>query len=173
MKISIRIKKPSRWSKNYLAEALKEKGLEGEYTEGEIDPNTEVLVANYLSSEELEVLTKLKGVVIPTAGTEGIDIKGLEAKDIKIYQDKSIISQGVVEYFLDNIRRLSCKSLKKYFNQKNIGLLGFGNIGKRVYIALKDYDCRFWVIRRKPMKLFNKIVYCNDLDGLDRVIGGM
>ena len=116
MKTSIRIKTPSRWNRNYLVEALKEKGLEGDYAQGKIDPNTEVLVTNYLSNEELERLTKLKRLVIPTSGTEGININELEARGIKTYQDKSTILRGVVEYFLDNVRRLSGESLEKYFD---------------------------------------------------------
>lgn len=170
MKTSIRIRPPSRWNRNYLAEALKKEGLEGEYTLGEIDINTEVLVTNHLSNKELEKLTKLKGLVIPTSGTEGIDIKGLKAKCIGICQDKSVISQGVVEYFLDNMNRLFEESLGEYFDKKNVGLLGFGNVGERIYEALKKYNCQFWILKNKPMKPLDKVVYCSGLGGLDRVL---
>ena len=68
------------------------------------------------------------------------------------------------------MERLTEGLLEEYFDKKNIGLLGFGNIGKGIYGALRNYNCRFWIIRKKPMKTLDKVVYCNDLDGLCRVL---
>jgi len=170
MKITIRINAPSRWKKNYLVEALKKSGIRGEYTRRKINPRTEVLITNYLSNNELKNLSNLKVLIIPTSGTEKIDLKAVKKKGILIHQDKSRISQGVVQYFLDKVRKMSGVPLDKYFLGKNVGLLGFGNIGRRIYFALKNYDCKFWIIKKRPFNPSKKIVYCSSLNGIDKVL---
>ena len=48
--------------------------------------------------------------------------------------------------------------------------MGFGNVGGGIHAALKKYNCQFWIIRKRPIKLFDKIVYCKDLKGIERVL---
>ncbi len=169
MKTSIRIKAPSKWRENYIVEALKDNGVVANYTQRVIDPNTEILVTNYLSNDDLRKLPNLRALIIPTSGTEEIELEKVKERGISIYQDKSVISKGVIQYFLDNIRKLAGTTLEEYFDKKNVGLLGFGNIGKEIYSALSDYNCKFWILKETPLNPLEKVAHSGGLEGLEKV----
>ena len=85
------------------------------------------------------------------------DILGYEMKknspkitfgdSVKIIQDKSIVALGVVDYVYDQLKRFSNGEIKKYLEGKKIGLLGFGNIGRRIYKKFASNGCSWEIIR--------------------------
>ena len=151
-RVLVRIKPSSKWPKNYLLESLKRIGIKSVLYINWGDPiddneNVRILVSNNISNEELDKLPKLKYIIIPTSGTEGLDLNEIKNKGIKIIQDKSIVALGVVDYVYDQLKRFSNGEIKKYLEGKKIGLLGFGNIGRRIYKKFASNGCSWEIIR--------------------------
>jgi len=171
VKVSIRIKSPSMWDRNYLIEAIKKRRIGAEFVDKSLPKGTEVLVTNYLSKDELSNLPRLKSIIIPTSGTENIPMSELISRRIKIYQDKSITSRGVVGYALDMLQKISGGRIDCLLKNKTIALLGFGNIGKGLYKRLSEYGPKFMIIRLNlEEKLPANVIFQGGLQDLDIVL---
>jgi hypothetical protein len=93
MKTLIKIKIPSKWKKNYLIDVLKKKRVEGKYVEKNIDPNTELLVSNYLTKEEMNSLLRLKYLILPTSGTDGVPLEEIKKEILKYFKIKKLFQK--------------------------------------------------------------------------------
>lgn len=149
MKIGTRILKPRRWKEDFLTHALIGEGIPKEYILTNMESDVEILVSNFLSVEELNRLKKLNCLIIPTGGIDGICIKDVLDKRIKIYHDPSITSRGVAKYTADKLEYLLGNEVVDFMGAAKVGLLGFGNVGGQVYEALKNYECNFEAFTRK------------------------
>jgi phosphoglycerate dehydrogenase-like enzyme len=152
MTYQLRIKKPRVWTKNYLKDELLKKGLDRASFNEVLNPNIEVLVTNYLSDDELNSLSKLKVVIIPTAGVENICIKSLLEGGIKVIHDPRISSRGVGMYTLDNLKKLNAFTKKKI----SVLILGNGNVALEVYGHLKGLVGNFSFFGRRDNDLINE-----------------
>lgn len=170
MKTTIRIKAPLRWQRNYLVDALKKEKINGKYTKNKIEVDTELLISNYLTTNELNSLSRLKYLIIPTSGTEGFPIEQIKKREVEIFQDKKVISNGVTHYLIDNLRKLSGTSLEKYLKNKQIGLLGFGYVGKSIYESLKIYGSKFLIFKRTPIQFPENAGLFYGLRGLSKIL---
>lgn len=174
MKIVVRIIPPSKWKRNYLLNHIKKHKLNEMVFPTNSRFNLEVkdadvLVSNKLTRGELKLARKLKFLIIPTSGTENIDLIKVAKQRITILQNKDIIAKAVASYTLNNLKKIINQSLKDFLNNKRIGILGFGSIGKSLVINLSEYNCRFLIIKRKDIKNTKKRYKLYFISGLNKI----
>jgi len=156
MDIFTRIKTPSKWKRNYLVDAMKERKISTNYsTKGELNKSVGLLITNYLSEEELKSLKNLRHIIIPTSKTENLPIEKIKKRKIKIYQNKEIIAKGVANYTMDNLKKIIPGNMNKFLEGKTVTLLGFGSIGKLLHNSLKKYEGAINIVRKKPSSKTN------------------
>ncbi len=128
----------------------------------------------YIDKEVIESAPKLKMIQRTGVGTDTIDILCLKQKGIPVYVNPGINSSSVAEHavllMLALLRKLvmvdtSVKSGKwnkndigfecSSLNGKVIGLIGIGNIGKKVAQIVRSFGVT--VLYYNPYKLSNKI----------------
>lgn len=143
MKIRIRIVKPQRWKEDFLTDVLIKEGFPREYFSTNIEEDVEILVSNCLSVEELNTFPKLKHIIIPTSGIEGVCIRSIKEKKINIHHDYSITSRAVAGYVSNKLEFVLEEQFAYFMKGSTIGFLGFGNVGREIYKALKHFDCNF------------------------------
>lgn len=173
-RVMVRIKSPLRWQKNYIVDALKSINLPAtkyvKYNETiSRDDNIEVLISNTFTREDFVSLPRLRHIIIPTSGIDGVDLEEAHQRGIDIVQDKRISSEGVVDYVYDQLRKFSRGDIKKYLKGKTVGLLGFGNVGRGIYERLASNKCSWYVVRERKDRDKKTIKYFG-LESIDEVI---
>ena len=102
--------------------------------------DTEVLFIRSTTSVDKALLknTKIKIVGSATAGIDHLDIKYLNNKDIKWFCAEGSNSLSVVNYVMSVICYLKSENL---FNINNsVGIVGYGNIGKKLKFVLDSFS---------------------------------
>jgi len=137
-----------------------------------------------IDKEVIEAATKLKMVQRTGVGTDTIDLNTLKEKSIPVYVNPGINSVSVAEHtillILAVLRRLSqvnagikagkwgkndvgieCRSL----SNKTVGIIGMGNIGKKVVKMLKPFGVKILYYSRSRLPEIEEkgllIQYCD------------
>lgn len=120
---------------------------------------------NY-NSKTLENSKNLKAISRVGVGIDSIDQKYLGIKKIKIIKLTNELSSSVAELFLtlilNSLRKISQnnESLRKGFwkpimgnnlSNKNIGIIGYGKIGKKLNKYLKLFNCNIFIFEKKKI----------------------
>ncbi len=127
---------------------------------------------------------KLKGIIIPYTGHNGIDLDEMRKHNLKLFvtptRSKYVAEKAIsltltligrVIEFHDLIKkgnwanrnsssRIPWVSIQK----KKIGLFGYGRIGRMIHRMLKGFDCQFYTIDRN--KEYNDISLVKNLEDL-------
>ena len=104
--------------------------------------DTEALFIRSTTSVDKDLLknTKIKIVGSATAGIDHLDIKYLNTKNIKWFCAEGSNSLSVVNYVMSAICYLKRENL---FNiNDNVGIVGYGNIGKKLKFVLDTFSIR-------------------------------
>lgn len=114
-------------------------------------------------------------------GTDNIDQLAFKKK-IKIYKTSKEPSIAVAEFVICQILVTLKKSILNHANvknkkwekvqgtllsNKNIGIIGYGNIGKKLHKLLKPFNCTFSIYDQKINKYKNKKILINLLKKSD------
>ena len=120
-----------------------------------------------------KILKKAKNLQVISrcgTGTDNIDKIALKKK-IKIYKTEKEPSTAVAEFVVCQILITLKKSILNHNNvknkkwkkvqgsllsNKNIGIIGYGNIGKKLHKLLKSFNCKFNIYDPKIDKYKNK-----------------
>ncbi len=131
-----------------------------------------------------KILKKAKNLqVISRCGTgiDNIDKVALKKK-IKIYKTEKEPSTAVAEFVVCQILITLKKSILNHNNvknkkwkkvqgsllsNKNIGIIGYGNIGKKLHKLLKSFNCTFSIYDQKMDRYKNKKILTNLLKKSD------
>ena len=160
--------------------------------------DVDMLFGGYISEEILETAKKLKCLQVPWTGVDNLDFSLLKKYKLTVCNSHSnslVVAEHAVALMFDAAKKLSyhdrylrqgiwnrpssVNSLsltpfsRKIFNS-NIGIIGFGNIGRDIHRLLSGFSCNFKVFNRtlKKMKLSNTIFYniddiLNELETID------
>ena len=118
--------------------------------------------------EVLSALEKLVCIIRIGVGTENIDLSYAKERNIKIFTTKELLSNSVAELIVYHILFLSRNMMSVYESHKpkwirsygnliygkNIGLIGYGNIGKKIYEILLSFKPNNFLIYDKK-KIIN------------------
>lgn len=152
----------------------------------------DVLIPNARIKIDKKILCKainLKVIYQPSIGHDHIDLKTLSKLNIKfdsIGKDKNFLSKQWTTAEHTVMLILSCiKNLKKMFNdlenfswdnrrylikdlnQMSVGIIGFGNIGSKVFKLLKNFKCSIYIYDPYVSKSkIGKKHYCKTLKEL-------
>ena len=101
--------------------------------------DTEALFIRSTTSVDKALLknTKIKIVGSATAGIDHLDTKYLNTKDIKWFCAEGSNSLSVVNYVMSAICYLKRENL---FINDNVGIVGYGNIGKKLKFVLDTFS---------------------------------
>ena len=113
--------------------------------------DAEIITANYvdITKEVIEALPKLKYVIVPAVGYDWVDAEYAATKGIKVINCPTFVTLSVAEHALALMFALAKRineatsDLKSgdwdtakfrgiQLNGKNLGLIGYGNIGKMI-----------------------------------------
>jgi erythronate-4-phosphate dehydrogenase len=105
----------------------------GRYISNEMLKETDILVVRSITNvnEDLLADTNVKFVGTATIGTDHIDKEYLKSRNIYFADAAGCNSFSVAEYFIAALTDQFTK-MKKTFEDKKIGIIGFGNIGTKV-----------------------------------------
>jgi lactate dehydrogenase-like 2-hydroxyacid dehydrogenase len=129
----------------------------------------------------------LKGIIIPYTGHNGIHLGDMRKHHLKLY-----VTPTRTKYVAEKVMALTLALMGKvtYYHRlmkqgdwaerntdqrvpwvslqnKKIGFLGYGRIGKKVHQFLKPFDCEFYTIDRQ--KVYQEIHLVKDLEALIQV----
>ncbi len=129
--------------------------------------NSDAVIAGRLTAEEIETTEKLKAVIVPFTGLNNFPIDVINKKNIKLYNTHAnapyvaehavalaLALLGKVTEFQDDLKKGVWNRTKEAddmwtsIRRKNIGILGYGHIGKYIAKYLKAFDCRIVGFRR-------------------------
>ena len=126
-----------------------------------------------------------KGISKYGVGTDKIDINAAEKLKIKIINCPGINSRTVAEHvfglllsYKKNIHREYIKTREgnwprflgsEIFDSK-FGVLGFGNIGKRVAYLAKSFGCKVYCYDKMNNKKDNDFTFCNSIEELFQIV---
>ncbi|WP_455142968.1 2-hydroxyacid dehydrogenase [Candidatus Hodarchaeum mangrovi] len=160
----------------------------------EILPDLNILVAYKINRETLEKAKKLSHIQVPWTGVESLDFNLLkEFPNITVSNSHSnslAIAEHAVALFLAAAKRIVYSDRKMrigdwgsrydesdgvWINQKILGVIGYGSIGKRVARIMKrGFNCTIYAIKRSleensdPEELCDFLGTINDLSKLLR-----
>lgn len=123
------------------------------------------------NSKTLNNLKNIKAISRVGVGVDSLDQKYLNSKKIKIIKLSNELSNSVAELFLGLILISLRKILPNYqllkkgvwkpivgnnLTNKNIGIIGYGKIGKKLKKLLKVFDCNIFIFEKKKIKNIKK-----------------
>ncbi|MEJ5306937.1 MAG: NAD(P)-dependent oxidoreductase [candidate division WOR-3 bacterium] len=142
--------------------------------------NIEGVICNSLFLyNDIENFKNLKFIQLTSAGFDRVPLEYIKKKRIKIFNAKGVYSIPIAEMVILKILEIYKKSRKfekaqtkhkwekirdlEELSDKNIGILGFGDIGKEIAKRLKPFGVRIFVcdIKKSINNLIEKF-YCFD-----------
>jgi lactate dehydrogenase-like 2-hydroxyacid dehydrogenase len=193
MKILFLNKLSEDWEEQY--KKLKEEFPEVEFIVNE-DPKervnvlkqTDAVISGRLTAEEIEISPGLKAVIVPFTGLNNFPVDIITKKNIKLYNTHAnapfvaehavalaLTLLGKIVLFQDDLKKGIWNRTKEAddmwnsIREKNIGILGYGHIGRNIAKYLKVFDCYIIGFSRKTDiksdDLANEII-----DNIDEVI---
>ena len=118
------------------------------------------VIAGRLTAEEIDSVDKLKAVIVPFTGLNNFPIDIINKKNIKLYNTHAnapfvaehavamaLALMGKVVEFENDLKKGKWNRTKEAddmwtsIRNKNIGILGYGHIGKYIAKYLKAFDC--------------------------------
>jgi len=122
--------------------------------------NSDAVIAGRLTAEEIESSENLKAVIVPFTGLNNFPIDTINKKNIKLYNTHAnapfvaehavamaLALMGKVVEFENDLKKGKWNRTKEAddmwtsIRNKNIGILGYGHIGKYIAKYLKAFDC--------------------------------
>ena len=122
--------------------------------------NSDAVIAGRLTAEEIESSENLKAVIVPFTGLNNFPIDTINKKNIKLYNTHAnapfvaehavamaLALLGKVVEFENDLKKGKWNRTKEAddmwtsIRNKNIGILGYGHIGKYIAKYLKAFDC--------------------------------
>ncbi|RME89012.1 MAG: hypothetical protein D6767_09235 [Candidatus Hydrogenedentota bacterium] len=95
-----------------------------------------------ITKDTLLKLPRLKKVGLVSTGTDNIDFHALQEKDIQLYTAKGINSTAVRDYVIQAFFSF-CLHYNIHPQSIQVGIVGYGNIGKKVARFLENTSIRF------------------------------
>ena len=113
-----------------------------------------------LINEKLLLSSNIKWIGSATAGIDHIDIKFLESKNINWFNAQGCNAYSVCNYVLSSLYEL--KKDKIYKNTDMLGIVGYGNIGKRLKSILDNLNIKNVVydpfIKNKSLSMIDELL---------------
>ena len=128
---------------------------------------SDAVIAGRLTAEEIESAEKLKAVIVPFTGLNNFPIDLINKKNIKLYNTHAnaqfvaehavamaLALMGKVVEFENDLKKGKWNRTKEAddmwtsIRNRNIGILGYGHIGKYLAKYLKAFDCYIIGFRR-------------------------
>lgn len=108
--------------------------INGREINNELLKNADLLLVRSITNVNENLLdnSKVKFVATATIGTDHVDMEYLKSKNILFADAKGCNAYSVAEYVLCAITNIYYKH-KQTFENKKIGIVGYGNIGTKVY----------------------------------------
>ena len=149
MLIGVKLRNPRTWVHTNFGQELSKRLNAAFYGLNEIiNPQTELLVTNDISEAELAKLPKLIAVICPTSGREGIPINELRSRGIAVYINADQVGQCVAAYAEHHILAFMRHEKPNFLDGKKIIILGYGNVGSRVFKKLAAHGGEYIIVRR-------------------------
>lgn len=145
----------------------------------------EVVVCNNLFLyNDISKFNKLKAVQLTSAGVDRVPLNYIKENKIKLYNAKNVYSVPMAEWVVLKILEIYKKSKIFWKNQenhtwkkerelfeltnKNIGIIGFGDVGIEVSKRLKAFGTNITAINRSKVdsKYIDKYVPLSELDNV-------
>ena len=133
----------------------------------------EIILIRMDNNLKYDKKTKIRYILCPTTATEHIDDKFFSNKKIKIFTLKNYTKflqniRATIEFtiflilfYLRNINKKPSRhtnnNIAHEIYKKNIGLIGFGRIGKRVYQILKSFNANLKVYEKSKFHKSKKL----------------
>lgn len=128
---------------------------------------SDAVIAGRLTAEEIGSAEKLRAVIVPFTGLNNFPIDVIKKKNIKLYNTHAnapyvaehavalaLALLGKVVEFENDLKKGLWNRTKESddmwtsIRNKNIGILGYGHIGKYIAKYLKAFDCHILGFRR-------------------------
>lgn len=159
----------SYWEKTISELSIKYPDVDFEIYNKENIAEYELLVAGFLKPSKVEEAKKLKVILVPFTGINGLPIKELLDKNIKVcnsHAKAETIAEkalgltlsvlGKTTYYDREMRKgkwhgINAGETSGGWNtlyEKKIGIYGMGNIGKNILNLLKPFRCKIYTIDR-------------------------
>lgn len=138
--------------------------------------NSDAVIAGRLTAEEIESAPELKAVIVPFTGLNNFPIDIINKRNIKLYNTHAnapfvaehavalaLALLGKVTEFQDDLKKGVWNRTKEAddmwtsIRRKNIGILGYGHIGKYIAKYLKAFDCHIIGFRRNVNSQKNEV----------------
>lgn len=122
--------------------------------------SSDAVIAGRLTAGEIESADKLKAVIVPFTGLNNFPLDVISKRNIKLYNTHAnaqfvaehavalaLALLGKVTEFQDDLKKGKWNRTKEAddmwtsIRRKNIGILGYGHIGKYIAQYLKAFDC--------------------------------
>ncbi len=129
--------------------------------------SSDAVIAGRLTAEEIESAEKLKAVIVPFTGLNNFPLEEINKRNIKLYNTHAnapyvaehavamaLALLGKVVEFENDLKTGKWNRTKEAddmwtsIRNKNIGILGYGHIGKYIAKYLKAFDCYIIGFRR-------------------------
>jgi erythronate-4-phosphate dehydrogenase len=109
--------------------------VEGRNINSETIKDSDILIIRSVTNvnEKLLANSKIKFIGTATIGTDHVDVATLNSKNIYFANAKGCNSNAVAEYVITSLLAISNKH-KIDLTDKSIGIIGYGNVGKKVEI---------------------------------------
>lgn len=129
--------------------------------------NADAVISGRLTAEEIESTANLKAVIVPFTGLNNFPVDVIKEKKIKLYNTHAnapyvaehavalaLTLLGRVNNFHNDLakgvwnRTKESEDMWETIINKNIGILGYGHIGRYIAKYLKAFDCYITGFRR-------------------------
>lgn len=151
-----------------------------DYTSEEIakvSGDVDMLFGGLITEEILEASRKLKCIQVPWTGVDKLNfslLKKYKATVCNSHSNSGVVAEHAVALLFDAAKKLSFHDrymrqgiwnrpsttntssitpFSKKISNSNIGIVGFGNIGKDIHQMLSGFNCNFKVFNRSLKKL--------------------
>lgn len=137
-----------------------------------LSEDADVLFGAFISRNLLKNCRNLKFIQIPWTGVDNLDFDLLSEFDLTVCNSHSnalVIAEHAVAMMFDAAKKLSyhdrllrqgewnrvrnaqvneISPFSKFISNSNVGIVGFGSIGTKIYHLLKGYNCNFFIVSK-------------------------